>query len=92
MISKILPEASLALVVDVVSKPSTQDVVHLHVASFVVARREVWQLAVEARQVKLCLVSSVNPASYQSPCHMSSQWSAGSISMSSFCRDSLMQV
>ena len=49
MISKILPEASLALVVDVASKPSTQDVVHLHVVSFVVASREVWQLAVEAR-------------------------------------------
>ena len=73
MISKILPEASLALVVDVVSIPSTQHVVHLHVASFVVASWEVWQLAVEARQVKLCLVSSVSPASYQSPCHVSSQ-------------------
>ena len=84
MISKILPEASLALVVDVVSKPSTQDVVHLHVASFVVASREVWELAVEARQVKLCSISTPFPASYQSPCHMSSQWSAGSISMSSF--------
>ena len=73
MISKILPEASLALVVDVVSIPSTQDVVHLHVVSFVVARRKVWQLAVEAWQVKLCLVSNVSPASYQSPCHVCSQ-------------------